>query len=124
MQEHIKIRPKKISSTNLNPFVSKSFQNGGLKFFIEMGIWGHFPLFYTDWVTDHLQKFASRERNEFSKKDIRKVTEIINKLDKHKSVDRKRTILMAIPENERELFINAFFCMIENKIIDEGPALH
>lgn len=89
-----------------------------LRSFIELGTRGHFPLFPSSWIGD---VFKEHEKNDAANDDIKN---ILKKLSKHRSLDRKKTILLSLTEDERTIFIKEFFKMVENKILDQKPEIH
>jgi len=93
----------------------KSFQR-----LIELGTKGFYPLFYDAWVHDA----KADERKTLSSHEKRKAKLIMQKLQKHKSLERKRTLLLSLDDKERNYFVKAFLKMVEGKILDEKPELH
>ncbi len=91
-----------------------------LKTLVQLGTKGFFPLFYDNWIEEHFDKQSSK----LTSVEKQKAKQIMQKLVKHKSIDRKRTLLMALDENERSTFIKAFMKMVEGQILDEKPELH
>lgn len=91
--------------------------NEQMKSLIELGRNGHFPLFHESWIEE-----VSREKNTRpNKADQKKAKEIMDKLAQHKNLDRKRTLLLSLPEAERKLFIKEFFSLVEQSILEERP---
>ena len=94
--------------------------NSGIQSLIELGMNGHYPLFPTEWfvslnlINDSL----------ISKSDKEKTHKILNRLAQHRSLDRKRTILYSLTEQEREIFLKVFFNMVEDKLLSKKPELH
>lgn len=91
-----------------------------MKSLVELGTKGFFPLFYDDWIEEHTHYKSEK----LSGQEKQKARQIMQKLVKHKSIDRKRTLLLALDENERMTFIKAFMKMVEGQILDEKPELH
>ena len=87
---------------------------------IELGKKGIFPLFERSWID---QCFCGPEVKKSSKQKSQ-VSKMILKLSKHKSIERKKTLLLALSEKQRLLFIQEFFKLVEGKILDEGMELH
>ena len=91
-----------------------------LRALIELGIRGHFPFLHPSWIEE-----ATRERNlPLTQQDREKSREILNRLIKHSTSERKMTMLLALKPQERKLFVRAFLTMIENKILDRRPEIH
>lgn len=87
---------------------------------LELGISGHYPLFNEQWI---YQGMAHKERH-LTKRDRLKVKDIINRLNRHRGIERKKIILMEMKEEDRTLFVRVFLELVEHKIIDKRPGLH
>ena len=88
---------------------------------IELAIKGHFPLFYPEWLdqykkTDYPLKSNSQTRG-LTKK-------IMARLNGHKILERKRTILLSLKKDDLMTFINEFMKIVEGKILDNKPKIH
>ena len=91
--------------------------NEQMKSLIELGRHGHYPLFHQNWIEE-----ATKEKNARpNKADQKRAKEIMDKLAQHKNLDRKRTLLLSLPEQERKLFIKEFFNLVEQSILEERP---
>ncbi|MBT7608815.1 MAG: hypothetical protein HN576_03605 [Bacteriovoracaceae bacterium] len=90
------------------------------KSLIDLGTKGFFPLFYDTWLHDA----KSSETKTLSSHEKRKAKVIMQKLHKHKSIERKKTLLLSLTSQERNYFIKAFLKLVEGKILDEKPELH
>ena len=55
--------------------------------------------------------------------DLEKAKKILKQLQKHKSLDRKKTLLSSLATEDRNLFIKTFLKAVEGKILDEKPEL-
>ena len=84
-----------------------------------MGLQGHFPLFEKDWW----QNLANKYR-EIPLSNQKKLQEIVEKIDKQRNLERKRTVFFSLSENERKLFTCAFLKTLENRILDSDVLLH
>lgn len=102
----------------MNTQISRKDQS--LASLIDLGILGHFPLFHPSWIEDiKLEKTLPLTKSE------RKIADgILLRLAKHKSFDRKQTILFSLPDDERKTFIKVFIKLVESKILDRAPELH
>ncbi len=58
-----------------------------------------------------------------SKQEEEKAKKILKLLQKHKSLDRKKTLLSSLEKEDRALFIKTFLKVVEGKILDEKPEL-
>jgi hypothetical protein len=90
-----------------------------LKSLVELGSFGHFPLFETDWIEEATDMKKSLTGNEKVK-----AKKLFVRLGQHKSLGRKKTLLCSLSSDERRLFIRAFLKMVENKVLDQDPHLH
>lgn len=90
---------------------------------IEAGSFGHLPLFYQDWIH---QSYANLE--EVKKLSFSYAAEIVEagfkKMEKHKSIERKKTALQALKDEERELFVRSFMKLVEYRTLDRLRELH
>ena len=93
-----------------------------MKSLIEIGSKGFFPLFYPEWIKPHL--FNKSRKLNLTKKDQVKLRFIMQKLAQHKNIERKRTVLHALSENDRNLFIHSFLAMVESKILEKEQSFH
>ena len=84
-----------------------------------MGTLGFYPLFDNKWINEVL-KFPTLNLNKIDKQ---KAKIILQRLEKHKSLDRKKTILLSLVKEERDLFIKAFLKMVEGEILDQRPEI-
>jgi len=87
---------------------------------IDLGISGHFPLFHHSWIDEI--KLEKRFRLTMMEKKL--ANEILKRLTKHKSLERKQIILFSLPEEQRKTFIKAFIKLVEIKILDKRPEIH
>ena len=88
-----------------------------MKSFIELGRKGYFPLFHQSWIED-----ATKDKNQRpNKADQKKAKEIMEKIALHKNLDKKKTILLSLPDNERKIFVKEFFNLVEQSILEERP---
>lgn len=92
--------------------LSYKFNDESFKPLIELGTRGHFPLFLDEWLNKVRVK-------SLSKTEMLKVKKLISQLSKHKSIERKKTLLFSLQETEREIFIKAFLQVVEGKLLDE-----
>lgn len=90
-----------------------------IKSLVEMGKNGFYPLFHQDWMND----VYDLPNKKMTKKDKIKAKEILSKLVKHKSLERKKIVLMTLSDEERSIFIKAFLDIVENKILNSRPGI-
>jgi hypothetical protein len=93
-----------------------------MKALIQLGTTGHFPLFHECWINDpglkekRFQKITGIERARAKK--------LFQQVSKHRQLEHKKTVLLSMNEDDRKLFMKAFFKMVEGKILDQSPELH
>ena len=86
---------------------------------IDIGMSGFFPLFHDEWLSD-----SKSELGTLNEKDKLQAKKILNRLTSHRGIDRKKTILLTLSKKDRQLFINLFLKMVENKIMDKKIIIH
>lgn len=89
---------------------------------VRMGMVGHFPLFDHQWLfeTFHEKRGLSRSLNQKEKVRARK---LINRLLQHRTLEKQKTALLAMSEDDRSVVIKSFLNLVEGKILDENPLL-
>ena len=93
-----------------------------MKALIQLGTTGHFPLFHEIWLNDpdikekKFQKITGIERARAKK--------LFQQVSKHRQLEHKKTVLLSMNDEDRKLFVKAFFKMVEVKILDEKRELH
>ena len=93
-----------------------------MKALINLGVHGHYPLFHESWIT----------KSTLQKKNFLKITgierarakKLFNNVLKHRNLERKKIILLSMSDEDRDLFIKAFFNLVEGKILDQKLELH
>ncbi len=90
-----------------------------LKSLVELGAKGYFPLFELSWI-DELRNVTRK----LTGNEKVKAKQLFKRIIQHKSLDRKKTILISMPEIDRKLFVKAFLAMVEGKILDCQSELH
>lgn len=81
---------------------------------------GHFPLFFNEWLKAPLKE----NRPVSLAKANRTVRSFFKKSEKHRSLERKKTLLIALPDKERQEFISSFLKVVERDIIKDLRNLH
>lgn len=93
-----------------------------MKALIHLGTTGHFPLFHDIWMNDpdmkekRFQKITGIERARAKK--------LFQQVSKHRQLEHKKTVLISMCDEDRKLFMKAFFKLVEGKILDQRPELH
>lgn len=93
-----------------------------MKALIHLGTQGHFPLFHELWMKDpeikekKFQKITGLERARAKK--------LFQQISKHRQLEHKKTVLQSMKNEDRILFMKAFFKIVEGKILDLKPEIH
>lgn len=90
-----------------------------LKSLIHLATHGHYPLFEQEWLEEATQNKKKLTGNEKSKAKT-----LLKRLCDHRTIERKKVVLSALPPAERKVVVKAFLKLVERKIIDTGPELH
>ena len=94
-------------------------QDEALKSLIKIGTKGFYPLFDDIW----LKKLSEKKSFKLSKKEKSEARKIFKRLEKHKCLERKRTIVHSLQDEEKELLMKAFFKLVEGQILNDKPHL-
>ncbi len=96
--------------------------NEALEALINMGTNGYFPLFHESWLSsDHFQEKRFIKLTGVERARAKKLFQLVTK---HKSMDHKKTMLLSFTEEDRFIFMKAFFKLVEGKILDQKPEIH
>jgi hypothetical protein len=95
----------------------------GLDQLIEVGSKGFFPLFYQDWILESYSNGAEAKSLSFSRA-AETVHRIYKQIEKHQSIERKKTAIHAMNINERKDFVLSFIKMVEYRTLDNLSELH
>jgi hypothetical protein len=90
---------------------------------IEAGSSGYLPLFYQDWITESFSDSNSLKKISFSRA-AETVHKVFEKIDRHTSIERKKTAIQAMDNDERKEFIISFMKMVEYRTLDRLRELH
>jgi len=94
----------------------------GLDQLIEAGSSGYFPLFYQDWIHES-----------YSDKEVRRITfstaaetvhRVYKQIERHHSLERKKTAIQALKPDDRKDFVLSFMKMVEYRSLDKIKELH
>lgn len=89
---------------------------------IQLATQGHYPLFHEVWLKDpeikekKFQKITGLERARAKK--------LFQRVSKHRQLEHKKTVLLSMADEDRILFMKAFFKLVEVKILDLKPEIH
>jgi hypothetical protein len=95
----------------------------GLDQLIEAGSTGYLPLFYQDWI---LESYS--DKNEVKKMSFSRAAENVHRvyrqIERHHSIERKKTAIQALKPTERNEFVLSFMKMVEYRTLDKIKELH
>lgn len=89
------------------------------KNYLEMAKFGHYPLFFEEWLSETL----SQDNPMPARKATHNVRHVFNLLSRHNTVERKKTALISMDKVSRQEFIRAFFRVVEEDILKENKTL-
>lgn len=95
----------------------------GLDQLIEAGSAGFFPLFYQDWIHESFSDTAEVRRMSFSRA-AETVHRVYKQIERHSSIERKKTAIQALKNEERKDFVISFMKMVEYRALDKMKELH
>ncbi len=90
-----------------------------LKSLIRIGTKGFYPLFDDVW----LRRIYDLKSTKLTKKEKAAAKKILCRLEMHKDLERKKTIIHSLLDEEKEILMKAFLNLVEGQIIDERPDL-
>jgi hypothetical protein len=95
----------------------------GLDQLIEAGSSGYLPLFYQDWIQESLS-----DKNEVKRMSFARAAETVHRvyrqIERHHSIEKKKTAIQALRIDERKDFIISFMKMVEYRTLDKMKELH
>jgi hypothetical protein len=95
----------------------------GLDQLIEAGSTGYLPLFYQEWITESFADKNEVKRMSFSRA-AETVHKVYAKIERHHSIERKKTAIQAMKIDERKDFVLSFMKMVEYRTLDRLKELH
>ena len=87
---------------------------------IDLATQGHFALFSGQWYHDFSQEELYRP---FCPAEKANLKNLFKMLARHENLERKKTVLLSLKDEERLLFLRGFLSMVENKILDQRPTI-
>ncbi len=93
--------------------------NESFKSLVNLGKNGFYPLFHHSWI----EEIRAEKKVKMNKGDQKKAQDIADRINQHRHLDRKRTVLLSLSEDDRKLFIRHFFQVVEQSILEEKPIL-
>ena len=95
----------------------------GLDQLIEVGSAGFFPLFYQDWI--HESFIDEKEAKSISfTRAAETVHRVYKLIECHGSIERKKTAISALKQEDRKTFVLSFMKMVEHRTLDKLKELH
>lgn len=101
----------------------KNVDAPGLDQLIEAGSSGFFPLFYQDWIHESFADKAMSQKISFSRA-AETVHKVYKQIERHSSIERKKTAIQALKNEDRKDFILSFMKMVEYRTLDKLRELH
>jgi hypothetical protein len=95
----------------------------GLDQLIEAGSSGYFPLFYQDWIHESFADQAVVKKMSFSRA-AETVHRVYKTIERHSTIERKKTAIQALKQDERKDFVLSFMKMVEYRALDKLRELH
>ena len=95
----------------------------GLDQLIEAGSSGYFPLFYQVWIHESFADNSVVMRMSFSRA-AETVHRVYKQIERHSSLERKKTAIQALKNDERKDFVLSFMKMVEYRTLDRIRELH
>ena len=95
----------------------------GLDQLIEAGSTGYLPLFYQDWILESFKDASVVKKMSFSKA-AETVHRVYKQIERHNSIERKKTAIQALKDSERTDFVLSFMKMVEYRALDKTRELH
>lgn len=93
-----------------------------MKALIHLGTQGHFPLFHSSWLTDPVLK--EKKFSKITGVERARAKKLFQNVSRHRQLEHKKTALLAMSDEDRTLFMKAFFKLVEGKILDQKPEIH
>ncbi len=93
-----------------------------MKALIHLGTQGHFPLFHSSWLTD--PELKEKKFHKITGLERARAKKLFNRVSKHRQLEHKKTVVLSMLDDDRKLFMKAFFKLVEGKILDQNPEIH
>ncbi|EQC49481.1 hypothetical protein M899_1649 [Bacteriovorax sp. BSW11_IV] len=90
-----------------------------IKRLVELGKAGFYPLFDDSWFFE-----LAKNNTPLNAKQQEKAKSLIKRLGQHRSLERQKTVLFSMPEEDRNIIMKTFLKLVEGSILDEAPQLH
>ena len=83
--------------------------------YIKIATTGHYPLFFSEWLEESLH---IKQNLSFRKAGLN-VKQTFKLLERHKTIEKKKTALIGMNKVSREEFIRSFFKIVEHEKLKE-----
>lgn len=93
-----------------------------MKALIQLGTQGHFPLFHELWMKD--PDIKEKKFHKITGLERARAKKLFQRVSKHRLLEHKKTVLLSMEDEDRKLFMKAFFKLVEGKILDLKPEIH
>lgn len=93
-----------------------------MKALIHLGTQGHFPLFHEVWMKDLI--IFEKKFSKITGLERARAKKLFQRVSKHRQLEHKKTVLLSMDDEDRKLFMKAFFKLVEGKILDLKPEIH
>lgn len=123
MKQTIERKRSNYRSGDTQPWILGVHHHPAIKTLIEMGLCGHFPLFSSEWIANSHLNSTSKLPKKLAQKEKDKVRKMFKTLVTYQSIESKKNFLFGLEESDRDLFIKAFFNILETKVLDQKPCL-
>lgn len=100
--------------------LEKRRKNHSIKTLIDLGTKGYYPLLHPEWIEEVCRSGSLT----LSTQETVRAKEIMRQVVKHKSLERKKTVLLALPHQDRMLFVRSFLAMVEGKVLGKKKEFH
>lgn len=89
------------------------------KNYLKLAETGHYPLFFNEWLIESLDS----PQNITFRKANHNVKNVFSQLERHKTIEKKRTALIGMDRVSREEFIRSFFKVVEHEVLKDVKSL-
>ena len=89
-----------------------------IKSLVKIAAQGYFPLFEPEWISETM-----KDKKKLTGNEKAKAKTLFKSLTKHRSIDRKRTLIHSMNDSDRSIIVKAFMKMVENNVLDDRPEL-
>jgi len=99
----------------IQPSANKKIENLKYETLINLACNGHYPLFFPHWISEAINKVNRPISSREAKSQVEKM---MNLIDKHNTLSKKRTALVSLSDDTRNIYIKSFIKLVELNILD------